>query len=322
MAKSLTTTSLTDDRNDVYITLGKISLNHVTNIIADFLLVSLSSSSGKTLFSNSSNTSPLTSWDSLATYNNEVVGEMICVNNFEKNESIYLSLYVGGEFIAQTNIPIWHETKVWTGKRTVNFSRDSDVVATLNLSIEFVGNSFANTDVAIEKILHWRVVYDAHGVEELISTLSKFKVIESNELSSNVSTRLWMPCWKCCLAFWSPTEVICSWAFSTLLWARLKRLPLETRIIFISLTTTWTTVSTLPVYLRSSLPWWIKLFRLTLVLVVATTLCSDFSRFLTTSLSWLPLLPPLTLIAVARPNRSPWLLSESIWSVLLTLSEP
>ncbi|KAF5104790.1 hypothetical protein DV451_000381 [Geotrichum candidum] len=180
MAKSLTTTSLTDDRNDVYITLGKISLNHVTNIIADFLLVSLSSSSGKTLFSNSSNTSPLTSWDSLATYNNEVVGEMICVNNFEKNESIYLSLYVGGEFIAQTNIPIWHGTKVWTGKRTVNFSRDSDVVATLNLSIEFVGNGF-NTDVAIEKILHWRVVYDAHGVEELISTLSKFKVIESNE---------------------------------------------------------------------------------------------------------------------------------------------
>lgn len=180
MAKSLTTTSLTDDRNDVYITLGKISLTHVTNTISDYLLVSLGSSSGKTLFSNASNTRALTTWDSIATYNNEVVGEMIRVNNFEKNESVYLSLYVGGEFIAQTNIPIWHGTKVWNGKRTVNFTRDNDTIATLNITVDFVGNGF-NTDVAIEKILHWRVVYDAHGVDELISTLSKFNIIEANE---------------------------------------------------------------------------------------------------------------------------------------------
>lgn len=180
MARSLTTTALTDDRNDLFITLGKISLTHITATIADYLLISLSSSSGKTLFSNASNARPVTSWDSLATYNNEVVGEMIRVYQFEKNESLTLSLYIGGEFVAQTNIPVWHGTKVWSGKRAVNFSRDSDTIASLNITIDFVGNGY-NTDVAIEKILHWRVVYDAHGVEELISTLVKFKVVDSTE---------------------------------------------------------------------------------------------------------------------------------------------
>lgn len=180
MARSLTATALTEDRDDVYLTMGKISLTHVPGTISDYLLVSLGSSSGKALFSNAANTSPQFTWDSLATYNNEVVGEMIRISQFEKNDSLTLSLYVSGEFIAQTNIPIWHGTKVWSGKRTVNFLNASDTIATLNIVVDFVGNGY-NTDVAIEKILHWRVVYDAHGVEELIATLNKFQVIEATE---------------------------------------------------------------------------------------------------------------------------------------------
>lgn len=180
MARSLTTTSLMEDRNDVFLTLGKLSLTHITGTIADYLLISLGSSSGKTLFCNAANTRPQTTWDSLATYSNEVVGEMIRISQFEKNETLSLSLYVGGEFVAQTNIPVWHGNKVWSGKRTVNFSRDNDIIANLNISVDFVGNDY-NTDVAIEKILHWRVVYDAHGVDELIPTLEKFKVIDSTE---------------------------------------------------------------------------------------------------------------------------------------------
>ncbi|KAF5110944.1 hypothetical protein DV453_000645 [Geotrichum candidum] len=180
MARSLYTTALTDDRNDLFITLGKISLTHITGPIADYLLISLGTSTGKALFSNASNTTSSTSWDSLATYNNEVVGEMVKVNKFDKNDSITFSLYVGGEFVATTNIPIWHGTKVWSGKRTVNFSRENDIVATLNITANFVGNGY-NTDVFIEKLIHWRVVYDAHGIDELISTLAKFKVIDSTE---------------------------------------------------------------------------------------------------------------------------------------------
>ncbi|KAF5101431.1 hypothetical protein D0Z00_000910 [Geotrichum galactomycetum] len=180
MARSLYTTALTDDRDDLFITLGKISLAHITGPIADYLLVSLGTSTGKALFSNASNTKSSTSWDSLATYNNEVVGEMVKVNKFDKNDNISFSLYVGGEFVAQTNIPIWHGTKVWSGKRTVNFTRENDIVATLNITVNFVGNGY-NTDIAIEKIIHWRVVYDAHGIDELISTLAKFKVIDSTE---------------------------------------------------------------------------------------------------------------------------------------------
>ncbi|KAF7498370.1 hypothetical protein DV113_003571 [Geotrichum candidum] len=166
--------------NDLFITLGKISLTHITCPIADYLLISLGTSTGKALFSNASNTTSSTSWDSLATYNNEVVGEMVKVNKFDKNDSITFSLYVGGEFVATTNIPIWHGTKVWSGKRTVNFSRENDIVATLNITANFVGNGY-NTDVFIEKLIHWRVVYDAHGIDELISTLAKFKVIDSTE---------------------------------------------------------------------------------------------------------------------------------------------
>ncbi|KAI9214850.1 hypothetical protein DS838_000181 [Geotrichum bryndzae] len=166
--------------NDLFITLGKISLTHITGPIADYLLISLGTSTGKALFSNASNTTSSTSWDSLATYNNEVVGEMVKVNKFDKNDSITFSLYVGGEFVATTNIPIWHGTKVWSGKRTVNFSRENDIVATLNITANFVGNGY-NTDVFIEKLIHWRVVYDAHGIDELISTLAKFKVIDSTE---------------------------------------------------------------------------------------------------------------------------------------------
>lgn len=180
MARSLHVNSLTGDRNDIYLTLGTISLTHVTNTIADYLMVSMSSSSGKAYFANSSNSKAQTSWDSLATYNNEVVGEMLQVTNFEKNESIDFDLYVSGEYVASANIPLWHGTKVWSGHKTISFTRDGDIVANLKISIDFVGNVY-NTDVAIEKILHWRVIYDTHGIDELNATLAKFKVIEGKE---------------------------------------------------------------------------------------------------------------------------------------------
>lgn len=180
MARSLHVTSLTDDRNDIYLTLGTISLSHVTSTIADYLLVSMTSTSGKALFANSANSKAQTSWDSLATYNNEVVGEMVQISNFEKSETVSFDLYVGGEYIAQASVPLWHGTKVWSGHKTVSFTKDNDVIATLKISVDFVGNVY-NTDVAIEKLLHWRVVYDAHGIEELNSTLLKFKVIDGKE---------------------------------------------------------------------------------------------------------------------------------------------
>lgn len=180
MARSLTTTSLTDELNDIFLTLGKLSLTHITGTIADYLLISLGSASGKTLFSSAANTRPQPTWDSLATYSNEVVGEMIRISQFEQNESLSLSLYVGGEFVAETNISVWNGNKVWSGKRTVNFSHNNDIIANLNISVDFVGNGY-NTDGAIEKILHWRAVYDAHGVDELITSLQKFKLIDSTE---------------------------------------------------------------------------------------------------------------------------------------------
>lgn len=180
MARSLHVTSLSGERNDIYVTLGSISLANVTSTISDFLLVSMSSSSGKALFANSANSLAQHSWDSLATYNNEVIGEMVQITNFEKNEIVNFSLYVAGEYVAQASIPLWHGTKVWSGHKTVTFTRENDTIATLKIAVDFVGNVY-NTDVAIEKLLHWRVVYDAHGIEELNTTLLKFKTIESKE---------------------------------------------------------------------------------------------------------------------------------------------
>lgn len=181
MARSLHVTSLAGERNDIYLTLGTVSLTHIDSTIPDFLLVSLSSSSGKTLFTNSANSKSYTSWDSLATYNNEVVGEMVKITNFEKSELITFDLYVAGEYIAQASVPLWHGSKVWSGTKTVSFVRDGDnTVATLKISVDFVGNVY-NTDAAIEKVLHWRMVYDSHGAEEIISALKKFKTIDSKE---------------------------------------------------------------------------------------------------------------------------------------------
>lgn len=176
----MATTALTDDRNDLFITLGRMSLTHVTNTIAEYLLISLTSKSGKALFSNASNMEPTRIWDSLATYNNEVVGEMIKVNEFDQDDQIILSLYVGGEYVAQTSVPIWHGNKVWSGKRTISFNHNNDTLATLNVSMNFVGSGY-NTDVSLEKIIHWKAIYDNHGADELIGTLKKFKMIESSE---------------------------------------------------------------------------------------------------------------------------------------------
>lgn len=179
-SNSLFVNSLSEARNDVYIHLGKVSLTFAQNFMPDYLLVAITSSSGQTLFSNASNATPQKSWESLASFNNEVIGEVIKCNNFDKNEMVYLSLYASGQFLAQGCIPLWHGNRVWSGKRNVNFVRDGVNVAQLNTLLDFVGNGY-NTDVSIEKILNWKLVYEKNGVDELTATLAKFKVIEDTE---------------------------------------------------------------------------------------------------------------------------------------------
>ncbi|CAN6656061.1 DOCK-like protein 1 [Trichomonascus vanleenenianus] len=180
LAKSLFVSSLTEPRDDVYIHLDKISLNYATKPIQDFLVVSLSSSSGNVLFSNASNAHGSKTWDSAAAYNNEIMGEMVGCSRFQRNEIVYLSLYVSGEFLGQGCIPLWHGNRIWSGKRTINFVRDGVNVATLGTMIDFVGNGY-NTDVSVEKVLNWKMVYEKNGIEELSATLIKFNVIEDTE---------------------------------------------------------------------------------------------------------------------------------------------
>ena len=179
-AKSLFVNSLSESRNDIYIHMGKISLAHAIGRLMEQITLTFSSSSGSALFSSSSNHTAQKSWTSNIVVNNEAIGEMVGTSNFEKNEVLYLNLYVGGQFLGQGSIPIWHGNRVWSGKQIINFVRDSITVATLQTVVDFVGNGY-NTDISIEKILNWKLVYEKNGIDELSTTLAKLKVVEDTE---------------------------------------------------------------------------------------------------------------------------------------------
>lgn len=182
-ANSLFINSLSGSRNDVYVHLGRITLNHPNaSRNKDLLVVSGTSTSGKALFYASSNSKGHSSWDSLAAYNDEVIGDMIRIVDFTKSEIVDLKLYIGGHFYAKGSFSIWQGSRVFSGKKTVNFMREdsNSPVATLQILIDFIGNGF-NTDVAVEKILHWKAVYETKNVGELSATLRKFKVVEEGE---------------------------------------------------------------------------------------------------------------------------------------------
>uniref|UniRef100_A0A060T669 ARAD1B13552p n=1 Tax=Blastobotrys adeninivorans TaxID=409370 RepID=A0A060T669_BLAAD len=179
-SKSLYINALSENRNDLYLHLGKITLTNAQHNVPDYLLLSVSSASGNKVIKSASNDKRTNVWDSTAAFNNEAMGEMVYVSNFEKDESLIIDLYVSGQHFAQTTMPLWHGNRVWSGKRTINLTRDGATVATVNSIVDFVGNGY-NTDVFIDKVLNWRLVYETNGLNDLIATLSKFRSIDVSE---------------------------------------------------------------------------------------------------------------------------------------------
>lgn len=182
IAKSLFVNSLTESRNDIYIDLRQLKLNPqmFPNPGKNMMVISTTSSSGTVFFTNSSNGSLSGGWDSTAFVNNEVIGEQIKASNFDKNEFIRMTLSLGGRAIGEASFNLWQGNRVFSGKKFVTFNNGPDQVANLQVNISFVGNGY-NTDISVERVLHWKAVVDNNGIDDLMATLAKFNVIDEAE---------------------------------------------------------------------------------------------------------------------------------------------
>lgn len=173
---------MTESRNDIYLDLKQLQVNpqYFANAGKDVMSISMTSSSGTVFFANSANGSLSGSWKTIAFINNEVIGEQIRASNFDKNESIQMTLSLGGRTIGESNFNIWQGNRVFSGKKSVSFSNGAAQVATLQINVSFVGNGY-NTDISVERVLHWKAVVENNGMDDLMVTLAKFKVLDEAE---------------------------------------------------------------------------------------------------------------------------------------------
>jgi hypothetical protein len=182
MAKSLFVNSLTESRNDIYIDLRQMQLNNqiFANAGKDMMSISMTSSSGTVFFANSANGSLSGGWQSSAFINNEVIGEQIRASNFDKNEFVQMTLSLNGRTIGESSFNVWQGNRVFSGKRIVSFTNGATQIANLQINVAFVGNGY-NTDISVERVLHWKAVVENNGMDDLMATLSKFKVLDESE---------------------------------------------------------------------------------------------------------------------------------------------